>query len=178
MNNTKFERALKEIKDIEGGYSNHPMDTGGKTKFGITERLARAHGYKGDMKNLTWGEAKEIYKGEYWLPNHYGKIESYKIAREVFEQAINLPYIKVKNRMVLKANYHLQKSYNYTSENEILVDGLVGPKTIKAINNCENKKLLYKFLNGFQAKHYLELADKNDRYLAFIKGWFAKRVDF
>ncbi len=31
----------------EGGYVNHPDDKGGQTKWGITGKVALAHGYQG-----------------------------------------------------------------------------------------------------------------------------------
>ena len=31
----------------EGGYSNHPADKGGPTRWGVTEAVARANGYRG-----------------------------------------------------------------------------------------------------------------------------------
>ena len=39
------EELIDELIEREGGYANHPADRGGPTRFGITEAVARAHGY-------------------------------------------------------------------------------------------------------------------------------------
>lgn len=61
-----FSRALEILLKLEGGYSNDAMDPGGKTKFGITEAVARRHGYIGDMQDLQADFAGEIYRSDYW----------------------------------------------------------------------------------------------------------------
>ncbi|MGN6123997.1 MAG: glycosyl hydrolase 108 family protein, partial [Sphingomonas oligoaromativorans] len=38
---------IDELIQREGGYSARPADKGGPTRFGISEAVARAHGYKG-----------------------------------------------------------------------------------------------------------------------------------
>ena len=43
---------IDELIEREGGYVNHPSDRGGPTRFGITEAVARAHGYAGAMAEL------------------------------------------------------------------------------------------------------------------------------
>ena len=36
---------LASVIYLEGGYTDDPDDPGGKTKYGITERVAREYGY-------------------------------------------------------------------------------------------------------------------------------------
>lgn len=55
----------------EGGWSDHPLDPGGKTMFGITE--GRWHEYQAKMKmtrspvkNITKAQALTFYKSEFW----------------------------------------------------------------------------------------------------------------
>ena len=43
---------IDALIDREGGYANHPSDRGGPTNFGITETVARAHGFSGPMRSL------------------------------------------------------------------------------------------------------------------------------
>jgi lysozyme family protein len=47
-----IEQLIDEVIGREGGYSNHPADRGGATRWGVTEAVARAHGYRGDMRSF------------------------------------------------------------------------------------------------------------------------------
>jgi lysozyme family protein len=60
------ENLIDEVIGREGGYSNHPADRGGATRWGVTEKVARAHGYRGDMRSFPRGEAVAIYRRIYW----------------------------------------------------------------------------------------------------------------
>ena len=62
-----IERLLEALIEREGGYVDHPADRGGATRFGITEAVARAHGYRGPMRLLPRDEALAIYRRLYWL---------------------------------------------------------------------------------------------------------------
>lgn len=62
----QFDEALTHVLAAEGGYVNHPDDPGGATRYGITKRTARAHGYKGDMRFFPLSEAADIYRTSYW----------------------------------------------------------------------------------------------------------------
>ena len=57
-----FDRVMDFILTAEGGYVNDPDDPGGETKFGISKRSFP----KEDIKNLSVGRAKEIYRENYW----------------------------------------------------------------------------------------------------------------
>ena len=50
---------------IEGGFVNDPNDAGGATNHGITEQVARQHGYTGPMQSLPKGMAQDIYIRSY-----------------------------------------------------------------------------------------------------------------
>lgn len=52
----------------EGGYSNNSRDPGGETMWGITQRVAYANGYTGDMHLLPRETAEAIYRKKYWDP--------------------------------------------------------------------------------------------------------------
>ena len=58
-----FERAFEKLLGHEGGFVDHPKDPGGATRYGITQRVARANGYVGDMRNFPLSEAmQKLYK--------------------------------------------------------------------------------------------------------------------
>jgi len=65
---------IDSLIDREGGYSNHPADRGGPTNFGIAEAVARAHGYRGSMRDLPRDEAAAIYKRLYWLRPKFDQV--------------------------------------------------------------------------------------------------------
>jgi Glycosyl hydrolase 108 len=46
-----IDQLIDDVIGREGGYSNHPADRGGATRWGVTEAVARAHGYRGDMRS-------------------------------------------------------------------------------------------------------------------------------
>ena len=56
--NSNVDALIDELIEREGGYVNHPADKGGPTRFGITEAVARAHGYRGAMAELPRDEAR------------------------------------------------------------------------------------------------------------------------
>ena len=84
----RFEEALTHVLEEEGGYSNHPSDPGRATRYGITQRTARAHGYKGDMRFLPLSIAADIYRESYWDTCRCDELPP-GIRLAVFDAAVN-----------------------------------------------------------------------------------------
>ena len=63
-----FDESFTRLLGHEGGYSNHSADPGGATNWGVTQDVARANGYPGDMRDFPQAHAKAIYRTSYWAP--------------------------------------------------------------------------------------------------------------
>lgn len=83
-----FDQAFDLLIGFEGGYVNHPSDPGGETNWGVTRRVASAHGYTGDMRLLPREKAKEIYRESYWDAVQADKLPD-AIRYTVFDAAVN-----------------------------------------------------------------------------------------
>lgn len=67
---TTYDEALRRLLLHEGGYSNHPSDPGGPTKFGITIHDYRKHvkpdASADDVRAMPLDHAQAIYREKYW----------------------------------------------------------------------------------------------------------------
>ena len=87
-----IDQLIDSLIDREGGYVNHPADKGGPTCFGVTEAVARAHGYSGPMRYLPRSEAAAIYRRIYWLRPRFDEVarRSAALAAELFDTGVNM----------------------------------------------------------------------------------------
>jgi lysozyme family protein len=166
----------------EGGYSNHPADKGGPTCFGITEAVARAHGFAGAMKNLPRDEAAAIYRRLYWLRPRFDQVakRSPRIAAELFDTGVNMgPAVATTfpQRALTALN---RNAKDYT---DLTPDGRVGPLTLHALDvflETRGKKggetVLMRALEALQGERYLRLAERRPANEAFLYGWLANRI--
>jgi lysozyme family protein len=92
MSEANFAEALRRLLTHEGGYSNHPADPGGPTKYGVTigdyRRYIRADGSAADVKAMTVDEAKKIYRERYWNVMRCDELPS-GVEYAVFDYAVN-----------------------------------------------------------------------------------------
>jgi lysozyme family protein len=81
------DQLIDALIDREGGYVNHPADKGGPTCFGVTEAVARAHGYAGAMRYLPRQDAAAIYRRLYWRRPRFDEVarRSARLAAELFD---------------------------------------------------------------------------------------------
>ena len=176
MSNIK-KQVINDIIRLEGGYVNNPADKGGATNYGITEKVARDFGYKEAMEDLPLELAKEIYASQYWDINSLDDIAklSDKVAFEVADTGVNMG-TKV-------AAKFLQRSINVLNKRkstELIVDGIIGKKTLAGLSNILREKsgeeVLLKALNILQGYRYIELTEGRELNKTFIYGWLSHRV--
>lgn len=177
----KFEVALNEVLNVEGRWSDHRDDSGGKTKFGIIEPLAREYGYEGEMKDMPQEKAKEIYYKHFWEWMSLDQVYDVapRAAKELFEAGVNIG-----RRQVWR---WLQRSLNVLNRQEtdyedVSVDGIPGPETRNALRSFirfrgENgDKVLSRAIDSMQGHHYITLAESRPKDESFVMGWLLQRV--
>ena len=150
-----FDEAFHHLLGHEGGYVNHPDDPGGETNWGVTKVVARAHGYEGLMKDMPVGVAKAIYRKSYWDAVQADNLPP-AVRYAVFDDAVNSG--------VGTAVRWLQQAVGATP------DGVLGPKTLAAINEVNSDGLLRRML----AKRLTAMTSMSG-WPSFSKGW-ARRV--
>ncbi len=172
---------IEEVIGREGGYSQRPDDRGGATRWGITEAVARAHGYHGAMRSFPREEAVAIYKRIYWLSPGFDRVGAIapNIAAELFDTGVNMgPAVAVA---------FLQRALNAlnrgASDYPDIVSGTrIDAATISALGAFLDKRkpngesVLKKALEALQGERYLDLAERRPANEAFLYGWLANRL--
>ncbi|AOW22715.1 MULTISPECIES: glycoside hydrolase family 108 protein [Sphingomonas] len=175
-----FALAAAHTLGIEGGYADDPADRGGKTQWGITEAVARADGYTGDMRALPKARALAIYRRLYWDRiglDWIAAVDS-AVACEVFDTGVN--------QGVAIAGRFLQRVLNVLNRAgrdypDLVVDGVAGPATADAlralirVRGREGRDALLAYLDALQGARYVEIAEARAANEAFTFGW-AKRL--
>jgi lysozyme family protein len=172
---------IDAVIDREGGYSKHPADRGGATRWGITEAVARASGYVGDMRHFAREAAVAIYRRIYWQRPRIDDVAQRAplIAAELFDTGVNMgPAVAVG---------FLQRALNALNRGardypDVLLDGRIGPQTLGALDGFlatrgpAGETVLLKALEALQGERYVSLAERRPAKEAFLYGWLANRL--
>ena len=176
------EQLVEALIDREGGYVKHPADRGGATNFGITEAVARAHGYGGAMRDLPRGEAEAIYRRLYWLRPRFDQVakRTPRLAAELFDTGANMgPAVAA--TFLQRALTALNRSgRDYP---DLVPDGRIGEVTLAALDGflkvrsvAGGETVLLRALEALQGERYLRLAERRPANEAFLYGWLANRI--
>lgn len=176
-----IEKMIEATIGKEGGYSNHPSDTGGATMWGITERVARKQGYKGDMRNLPRSTAVAIYRQEYAIDTGFAAVAQINaaIGEELFDTGVNMGPAFPKLWFQESLNAFNAQGRLYA---DIKEDGDIGPATLAAFRaylkarGSDAEKVMLKALNSSQGERYKMLARSRPANEDFVFGWFRTRV--
>lgn len=108
---------------IEGGYVNDPRDPGGETNRGLADMADGKKDGKHNgivIKGMTLVQAQEAYLKEYWNPTGCGNVPL-AVAIALFDTGVNSGPPRA--AMLLQEVLGMK-----------VVDGIIGPKTLAAVN--------------------------------------------
>nr|DAZ31778.1 MAG TPA: Lysozyme [Caudoviricetes sp.] len=151
------------ILQWEGGFVNDPDDLGGATNKGITigafTEYRRKKGLKAptvnDLKNISDAEWQGVFKSLYWDRWRADEIKNQSVANIVVDWvwASGVQGIKRPQKLL-----------------GVVADGLVGAKTIAAINAADPKKL-FDSIKADRAKFIDEICKARPKNEKYRKGW-------
>ena len=176
-----FERIIDAILKAEGGFVDHAADSGGATNWGITEAVARANGYHGDMRDLPVSLAREIYRTRYVIKPNFDRVAAIdaEIGMELIDTGVNMG--------PRRAAEFFQRCLNVFNSNgsryaDVFLDADIGPVTLAAFKaylrwrGADGRKVMLRALNSLQGAFYIELAEARPKDEAFVYGQILHRV--
>ena len=155
-----WQKSLNLVLQSEGGFSDDPKDSGGRTNHGVTQSVweswvGRVSSEK-EMRNLSIEDVTPLYKRKYWdacscdlLPDGLDYL--------VFDFAVNAG--------VGRSLKTLQSCVDAT------MDGQIGKNTLGAVSTFPVEVVIFKFSDE-KVKFYESLPT----FSTFGKGWL-DRVD-
>jgi lysozyme family protein len=153
-----FDSALKMILKSEGGFVNHKLDPGGMTNLGVTKKVweewvGKAVG-ESEMRALTPATVAPMYRKKYWDAVKGDEMPA-GLDYLMFDFAINAgPSRAIKT---------MQKAIGTNP------DGAIGPKTMQALKDADQKDLAAKF-SMEKELFYKSLPT----FATFGKGWMRR----
>ncbi|WEK43654.1 MAG: glycosyl hydrolase 108 family protein [Candidatus Sphingomonas colombiensis] len=177
-----IDQLIDELIGREGGYTNNPADKGGPTRWGITEQVARAYGYKGDMRALPRETAIAIYRNRYWSTPRLAEVQQRypALAVELFDIAVNMGVSIAGQFLQLALNVFNQQAAHYA---DIGVDGAIGNMTLHALDCFRQRRgaaggeVLLEAITSQRGARYIEISQSRPANETFTYGWFARMVE-
>lgn len=162
-----FPYAMKNISKWEwankpdGAPHNDPNDKGGFTKYGIAQNYHKDI----DVASLDLPGAYQVYKEGYWNPFNLGLVSDKDVASALLDTTVQ--------HGVDRDTAHMIQQAVIASGVSIANDGVIGPKTIAAINSLPAKPFIGK-LYDIRKNYYQTLAAHDAKSASELKGWLAR----
>ena len=183
-----FKNAYNDTMGVEGGYVFDPTDRGGETYKGISR--VYNHNWKGwdiidSYKPFTNGYnelysnprlqklTENLYKRDYWDKPYLEAVDKLweKLAEKLFDTGVNVG--------MGRASKWLQSSLNLLNRNgkyyqDISADGMIGPQTIRILEEamkCNPKQRILNVFAVHQGEHYKAIMERDKTQERFV-GWF------
>lgn len=163
------DRALRIILNAEGGLSNDPLDRGGLTNLGITQRTLdgwrRFHPeFPASVRDLTVDHARAIYERQYWQAAGCDFMP-WPLSLAVFDMSVNSgPGTAIE---------YLQRTLNSFGA-RLRPDGGFGPLTqaaMEAVLKAEGPlRIALRFID-VRRDFYRAIVRNNPSQVRFLRGW-------
>ena len=142
-----------------------PDDYGGATKGGVTLTTFREVFGKDrtveDLKNMTEGQWQIVMKDRFWNRCRADQIHNQSVAEIFVDWCVHAGLTKIK---------FVQEMVGTTP------DGIVGPRTIAAINAAD-QEALHRSIKLTRAHRFLDQIDAKSSQMKYFNGWFRRLAD-
>ena len=163
-----YRELMTFIRKWEGGFVDDPQDRGGATNMGVTIGTWRTYGYDkdkdgdidvADLKKMSLGDWEAIFKKQYWDRWQADSIKHKEVAFMLVDWVWGSGSygVKIPQRVL-----------------GVKADGIVGPKTLAAVNSRPRSFALELAKERLAYLHRIVKSDSTQK--KYIKGW-ANRVN-
>lgn len=154
------------ILSSEGGYNKVKGDNGGATNKGVTLATWRRYGYDKDLDG-------DIDERDVMLITEYDAI--YEIMKPVYWDKWRADEIRTQAIANLLVDWYWNSGkYGIRLPQKILgvqMDGIVGPKTIAAINSYPDQHRLFELLWKEREDYFKRIVTADKTQKKFLAGW-------
>ena len=157
---SNIDAIISDILKREGGYSNDPHDTGGRTNFGIAEASnpeAWADGI------VTEAEARAIYRKKYVEEPGFHHIHDAHLMAQCVDFGVNSgPAVAIKKLQDILG---------------VEPDGVIGNATLTALSNADARHVNNQLVVA-RVKMIGKIVVKTPSQLRFLNGWLNRALDW
>ena len=161
-----YKKLIPIVKKFEGGWAGN-IDGKTCTNSGVT--LATFRNYYGkkktcsDLRKLTNEQWEHIFVNGYWQRWKADSIQNQSIA------SLLVDWLWVSGVYGIKYPQRILG---------VVDDGVVGKKTLQAINDYPDKRELFDKLWNRRKKHFEAIANSNPSKKKFLRGWIRRLEAF